>query len=74
MRGLANLCDRRRETTTYLKAVIAHREPRHIGQSLGAVMMVALLATVAGIWRHHGWPIPRMRIEAWNGSENCTMA
>jgi len=39
-----------RETTTYLKAVIAHREPRHIGHNpLGALMIVALLAIVAGI-------------------------
>jgi cytochrome b len=36
--------------TTYLKAVIAHREPRHIGHNpLGALMIVALLAMVAGI-------------------------
>ena len=39
-----------RETTAYLRAVISHREPRHIGHNpLGGWMIIALLATVAGI-------------------------
>jgi cytochrome b len=38
------------ETTAYLMAAIAHREPRHIGHNpLGGWMIVMLLATVAGI-------------------------
>jgi cytochrome b len=38
------------ETFDYLRALIAHREPRHIGHNpLGGWMIVLLLATVAGI-------------------------
>jgi cytochrome b len=37
-------------TLAYLKEVVAHREPRHIGHNpLGGWMIVVLLATVAGI-------------------------
>jgi cytochrome b len=37
-------------TFAYLKAVIAHREPRHVGHNpLGGWMILMLLATVAGI-------------------------
>jgi cytochrome b len=37
-------------TIDYLKAVIAHREPRHVGHNpLGGWMIVLLLATLAGI-------------------------
>ncbi len=39
-----------RQTLAYSKAVIAHREPRHIGHNpLGGWMILMLLATTAGI-------------------------
>src|SRR5262245_50714224 len=39
-----------RATAAYLMTVIAHREPRHVGHNpLGGWMIVALLATIAGI-------------------------
>jgi len=39
-----------RETIEYLRQVIVHREPRHIGHNpLGSWMIVALLAMLAGV-------------------------
>jgi len=38
------------ETLGYMRALLAHREPRHIGHNpLGGWMIVVLLATIAGI-------------------------
>lgn len=55
-----------RRLLTYLRAVLRHEEPRHLGHNpAGAVMILALLAAVTGI----GVTGFMMTTDAWWGNE-----